>query len=220
MTFSILGYCETSGMLGLAIASSSVCVGSHCPWIRSGVGAVTVQYMADPAIGTEVLNLLDSGMSAANAVARVMTGRPHAEFRQVAAIDRNGATGQFTGGSVEEISATMEGTNCVASGNVLGAGEVPKAMIDCFECETREHLAERLMAALRAGVDAGGEDDPTHSAALLVVHERSWPLVNLRIDWSDLCPVESLTDLWSRYEPEMNAYVAWAIDPTEQQTGE
>ena len=100
MTFSILGYCGSTGMLGIAIASSSVCVGSHCPWVRTGVGAVTVQYMADPTIGFEVLDLLESGMSAADAVARVIDGRPHADYRQVAAIDCRGTTAHFTGRSM------------------------------------------------------------------------------------------------------------------------
>ena len=215
MTFSVLGYCRSTGMLGIAIASSSICVGSDCPWVRPGVGAVTVQYMADPTIGFEVLDLLESGMSAADAVARVIDGRPHADYRQVAAIDCKGTTAHFTGKSVEDINATVEGKRCVASGNVLGTTAVSKAMIDGFEAKTNEHLAERLMKALQVGVDAGSEKDPIHSAALLVVHEQPWPLVNLRVDWSDGRPVATLCDLWSRYEPEMNSYVTWAVNPTE-----
>jgi uncharacterized Ntn-hydrolase superfamily protein len=215
MTFSVLGYCGATGMVGIAIASSSICVGSDCPWVRPGVGAVTVQYMVDPTIGVDILNVLGSGMSAASAVADVMDGRSHADYRQVAAIDCKGATAHFTGKSVEDINATVEGKSCVASGNVLGTTAVSKAMIDCFEAKTSEHLAERLMGALQAGVEAGGEKDPIHSAALLVVHEQLWPLVNLRVDWSDHRPVETLYDLWSRYEPEMNSYVTWAINPTE-----
>jgi len=171
--------------------------------------------MADPTIGVDILDRMGGGMSAASAVTKAMDGRPHADYRQVAAIDCKGTTSHFTGGNVEEISATVEGQNCVASGNILGTTAVSKAMIDSFEAKTDEHLAERLMGALQAGVDAGGEKDPTHSAALLVVHEQSWPLVNLRVDWSDRRPVESLYDLWSRYEPEMNAYVTWAVNPAE-----
>jgi uncharacterized Ntn-hydrolase superfamily protein len=202
-------------MLGVAIASSSICVGSDCPWVRPGVGAVTVQYMADPTIGVDILDMLGGGRSTAGAVAEVMEGRPHAEYRQVAAIDHKGATAHFTGGNVEEISATAEGKSCVASGNVLGTMSVSQAMIESFESTTNDHLAERLMRALQAGVDAGGEKDLLHSAALLVVHEQPWPLVNLRVDWSDGRPVESLCDLWSRYEPEMDSYVTWAVNPTE-----
>jgi uncharacterized Ntn-hydrolase superfamily protein len=171
--------------------------------------------MADPTIGFEVLDLLESGMSAADAVARVIDGRPHADYRQVAAIDCKGTTAHFTGKNVEDINATVEGKSCVAGGNVLGTTAVSKAMIDGFEAKTNEHLAERLMGALQAGVDAGGEKDPIHSAALLVVHEQPWPLVNLRVDWSDGRTVEILYDLWSRYEPEMNSYVTWAVNPTE-----
>jgi uncharacterized Ntn-hydrolase superfamily protein len=215
MTFSVLGYCGSTGMLGIAIASSSICVGSDCPWVRPGVGAVTVQYMADPTIGVDILDMMGSGMSAAGAVTKIMNGRPHADYRQVAAIDCKGTTAHFTGKNVEEITATVERKSCVASGNVLGTTAVSTAMIDGFEAKTNEHLAERLMGALQAGVDAGGEKDPIHSAALLVVQEQPWPLVNLRVDWSDRRPVETLYDLWSRYEPEMNSYVTWAVNPTE-----
>jgi len=174
--------------------------------------------MADPTIGVDILNVMDGGMSAAGAVAKVMDGRSHADFRQIAAIDRNGTTAHFAGGNVEEISATVEAKSCVASGNVLATRMVAQSMADSFDSMAKEHLAERLMVALQAGVDAGGERDPIHSAALLVVHELPWPLVNLRVDWSDRRPVESLLDLWSRYRPEMNSYVTWAVNPTEAST--
>lgn len=171
--------------------------------------------MADPTIGVDILDMMGGGRSAADAVAKVMDGRPHADYRQVAAIDCKGTTAHFTGKNVEEITATVERKSCVASGNVLGTTAVSTAMIDGFEAKANEHLAERLMGALQAGVDAGGEKDPIHSAALLVVQEQPWPLVNLRVDWSDRRPVETLYDLWSRYEPEMNSYVTWAVNPTE-----
>ena len=88
MTFSIVGHCKRTGMQGVAITTSSICVGSRCPWVRSGVGAVTSQNVTDPAIGNEVLDLLADGISVADAVKRVMDDRPHAAYRQVAAVDR------------------------------------------------------------------------------------------------------------------------------------
>jgi uncharacterized Ntn-hydrolase superfamily protein len=75
------------------------------------------------------------------------------------------------------------------------------------------HLAERLLCALEAGVNAGGEEGPTHSAALLVTSEQSWPLVDLRVDWSD-DPVDELRALWSRYQPQMQDYLDRALNPS------
>ncbi len=213
MTFSILGFCEHTGMVGVATASSSVCVGSHCPWVRSGVGAVSVQYMADPTVAFDILDLLESGTDAAGAVAAAMNGRADANYRQVAAIDDSGSMAHYTGEHVEEIRSTVDGRYCVASGNVLGTSAVSRAMIDDFVSESGGHLANRLISALRAGLDAGGEKEALHSAALLIAHELQWPIVNLRVDWTEGCPVETLHELWLRYEPEVDSNVRWAIDP-------
>ena len=83
MTFSIIGYCQRTGMQGVAITTSSICVGSRCPRVRSGVGAVTSQNVTDPRIGNEILDLLSSGSTVADAVYEVMHDRPYAAYRQV-----------------------------------------------------------------------------------------------------------------------------------------
>jgi uncharacterized Ntn-hydrolase superfamily protein len=69
------------------------------------------------------------------------------------------------------------------------------------------------LRALRAGLDAGGEAGPVHSAGLLVVRDVSWPIVDLRIDWSDEDPVRALDSLWRRYAPQIDDYVRRALDP-------
>ena len=79
--------------------------------------------------------------------------------------------------------------------------------------EGRVHFAARLLRALRAGVEAGGEAGPIHSAGLLVVRDVSWPIVDLRVDWADDDPVGELTALWERYEPQVEDYVRRALDP-------
>lgn len=75
-------------------------------------------------------------------------------------------------------------------------------------------LAERLLAALRAGRDAGGEAGPVHSAGLLVVRSVEWPVVDLRIDWSEHDPIAELDRLYRRYAPQMDDYVRRALDPS------
>ena len=213
MTFSIVGHCTRTGMAGVAITTSSIAVGSRCPHVRAGAGAVATQNVTDPSIGPEVLALMASGSSAPDAVAKVMDGRPHAAFRQVAAVDLEGRVAHVTGDEILGTNAVCTGTGCVAAGNLLATTEVPEAMIRRFESGSGAHLAERLLAVLQSGIDAGGEEGPTHSAALLVAHEQRWPLVDLRVDWTESCPGQVLRALWDTYQPQMDAYSLRALNP-------
>jgi uncharacterized Ntn-hydrolase superfamily protein len=74
-------------------------------------------------------------------------------------------------------------------------------------------LGGRLLVAMRAGLAAGGEEGPVHSSGLLIVRDVSWPVANLRVDWSDADPIADLERLWALYEPQLEAYVTRAIDP-------
>ncbi len=212
MTFSIAGACERTAMAGVAITTSSISVGSRCPWVRAGAGAVATQNVTDPAIGDEVLELMAQGIDATAAVAAVMKGRPHAQYRQVTAVDLRGNTAEVTGSQILGSHAVSQGGYCVAAGNLLSSTDVPEAMTQAFSDYTDEHLAERLLRSLEAGVQAGGEEGPTHSAALLVAQTTPWPLVDLRVDWSD-DPVDELRQLWDRYQPQMQDYLNRALDP-------
>ena len=217
MTFSITATCGASGMSGIAITTSSISVGSRCPWVRAGAGACATQNSTDPTIGNDVLDLMASGHSASDSVATVMGGRRHADYRQVAAVDLHGRTGHFTGGKTLGVHAVTEGEACIAAGNLLSSNAVTTAMVQAFERSSGMHLATRLVLALDAGVEAGGEEGPTHSAALLVAHEQPWPLVDLRVDWSDQ-PVTELINCWQRYEPQIQDYVNRALDPASAPT--
>ncbi|MBO68245.1 MAG: fimbrial assembly protein FimA [Acidiferrobacteraceae bacterium] len=212
MTFSIVGYCKETGMNGVAITTSSICVGSRCPWVRAGVGAVTSQNVTDPSIGEDVLSALEAGLNAGDAITRVMENRPHAKYRQVAVVDNNGRTAHFTGSEILGVNKVSQGEYCIAAGNLLSVPDVTGAMVDDFQSTYNQHLAERLLSALEEGIKAGGEVGPTHSAALLVSHTCSWPLVDLRVDWSD-CPVAQLRQCWQKYLPQMNDYLTRALDP-------
>jgi len=212
MTFSIVGYCKETGMHGVAITTSSICVGSRCPWVRAGVGAVTSQNVTDPSIGNAVLAALETGLNANEAIDQVMENRPHAKYRQVAAVDSSGSTAHFTGSEILGINKVSQGEHCIAAGNLLSVPDVTVAMVDYFQSAHDQHLAERLLSALEKGVEAGGEVGPTHSAALLVSHICSWPLVDLRVDWSE-SPVAQLRQCWAEYLPQMNDYLTRALNP-------
>jgi uncharacterized Ntn-hydrolase superfamily protein len=177
-----------------------------------------------------VLAHLAAGASAEAALAAVMTDRPHSDYRQVAVVDLAGNVAHVTGAHILGTNAVATGadtgvdsgvgtgigtgTGCVAAGNLLSSRDVPTAMVASFAAGADLHLADRLLTALQAGIDAGGEEGPTHSAALLVAHRNSWPLVDLRVDWTEECPGLVLRRLWDAYEPQMEAYNLRALDPS------
>ncbi len=216
MTFSVLGHCNRTGMLGVAVTTSSICVGARCPWVRAGIGAVSTQNVTLPSIGPMVLDQIGHGMSAGQAIDQVIGRIEHREYRQVAAIDNRGRGGIYSGDKTLGTHAATIGNHCVAAGNLLRDSGLPDALVERFHGLAGSHLAERLLSSLEAGIhEAGGEEGPVHSAALLVHSDHGWPLVDLRVDWDESDPVGALRALWTDYEPQMNDYVLRALDPAQ-----
>lgn len=212
MTFSLVARCAESGMFGVAISSSSPAVAARCAYARAGVGAVASQNVTDPRLGPQGLDLMGQGMTAPEAIASMQGTAPHLAYRQVLAIDAAGQTAIHSGEKALGIWAEAQGRDVASGGNLLAHNEVPAAIVAAFEASSG-HLAERLISAMKAGRDAGGEAGPVHSAGLLLVHQQSWPLVDLRCDWTLACPIDALADLWDVYAPQVDAYVARALDP-------
>lgn len=213
MTFSIVGRCESSGMFGVAITTSSICVGARCPHARAGVGAVATQNVTDPSLGPRLLDQLQSGLNAAEAMHAITNQLEYADYRQLTAVDSKGNTAVHTGSKILGIHSESEGINCFAAGNLLDNNGVPGAMTRRFKELKNEHLASRLLQSLQAGLEAGGEQGEVHSAALLVVDQQPFPLVELRVDWDDN-PVHKLTSIWELYAPQMADYLTRAMNPT------
>ncbi|TWC34089.1 putative Ntn-hydrolase superfamily protein [Pseudomonas sp. SJZ079] len=213
MTFSIVGHCAETGQLGIAISSSSIAVGARCPWLRAGVGAVATQNITLPALGPQILDLLDAGQEPAAALDKALSSNGWSQYRQVAVIDSQGRSALFSGAQSLGISNALAGEHCVAAGNLLAGTEVIAAMVAAFE-QAEGSLPERLLAAMHAAVAAGGEAGPVHSAALSVVGELIWPIVDLRVDWADEDPIGRLDQLWQAYRPQMQDYLTRALNPT------
>lgn len=214
MTFSISGFCERTGMVGVAITTSSISVASRCPWIRAGVGAAATQNVTDPSLGNLMLDGLEQGKTPDQVINDLVSKREFIEYRQLALIDAQGRSASFTGAQTLGTNAVVQGNGCIAAGNLLITTDVPQAMADSFASNEPMHLAERLLVALQTGVDAGGEEGPVHSAGLKVAHIHPWPLVDLRVDWADDGPIAQLMELWKAYEPQMMDYNARAINPS------
>ncbi len=211
MTLSIAAWDKNSGQLGAAISSSSISVASRCLHWRAGVGIALSQNITDPRLGPRLLGLLDDGVEVGAAIDAVAASTPFIRFRQLGLVDASGNCGLYTGDAVLGCFAAASGEHCVAAGNLLANDGVPAAMVAAFD-SAGDSFGTRLLEALRAGVTAGGEAGPLHSAGLLIGGEPSWPLAELRIDW-DEDPIEKMLAGWRVYEPQIDAYVTRAYAP-------
>lgn len=214
MTFSLVARCADTGMFGVAISSSSPAVAARCSYARAGVGAVASQNITDPTLGPMGLDLMEQGMSAGDAIAEIQKRGKFIEYRQVLAVDRFGRTAIHSGPNSLGIWTQAMAENVASGGNLLANDGVPQAIVDGF-LSSSGHLGDRLIAAMRAGLAAGGESGPVHSAGLKLVDRVSWPVADLRCDWTEDCPLEAIATAWDVYKPQLDAYIQRALDPRE-----
>lgn len=213
MTFSIIARCAETGMMGIAISSSSPAVAARCAHARAGVGVVATQNITDPALGPKGLDLMAGGLSAGEALAELLGGYDHAPWRQVMLLDARGGTAQHSGEHTLGINNLAHGNQCAAGGNLLANTSIPAAMVAAFETMPG-HLGDRLLSAMKAALDAGGEAGPVHSAGMLIVRDVSWPVADLRVDWAEDDPIGELEALWGIYKPQLEDYVTRALNPS------
>ena len=151
MTFSLVGMCRRTGMFGAAVTTSSIAVGSRCPYARAGVGAVLTQHRTDPQLGPRGLDLLAAGHSASQVVQALAQDTPSIGWRQLAVIDKGGDTAFYHGDKIRSIHAASQGDAVCAIGNIIRNADIPYAMVEAFRHDPEEHLAERLRESGRDG---------------------------------------------------------------------
>jgi uncharacterized Ntn-hydrolase superfamily protein len=212
MTFSIAARCARTHMFGVAIASSSPAVAARCAHARARVGAVATQNITDPALGPRILDSLARGLGAGPALEDALRSTAFGAYRQLVVLGGHGPPAVHSGTHALGLASSAIGSDSAAAGNLLGHADVPAAMVGAFEAAGGP-LGARLLHALRAGAARGGEAGPIHSAGLLVVREVSWPIVDLRVDWSDHDPLGALAATWEIYAPQIDDYVRRALDP-------
>lgn len=201
-------------MFGVAVSSSSPAVAARCAYARAGVGAVASQNVTDPTLGPRALDLMALGASAPQVIEALRGSTEHLEYRQVLAVDWLGRSAIHSGAKALGIFADARGENVASGGNMLADAAVPAAMVDAFT-NSEGHLGDRLLVAMNAAISLGGEQGPVHSAGLRLVDKVSWPVADLRVDWTEGCPVAELGALWVLYKPQLHAYLMRALDPTE-----
>jgi uncharacterized Ntn-hydrolase superfamily protein len=173
---------------------------------------VATQNVTDPALGPRLLDLLDQGLTAQQALAGVTAATPDIGWRQVLVVDRAGGTAAFTGDRALGVHGQVQGDGVVAGGNLLAGPGVPAAMIAAYRAATGP-FGDRLLAGLTGGLAAGGEAGPVHSAGMKIVDRLTWPLVDLRVDWAETDPVTQLHKAWQVYAPQAEDYVRRAQSP-------
>lgn len=187
MTFSIVGADPQAGDWGIAVASKFPAVGAVVPWGRAGAGAVATQSWANTSFGPDGLDLMAGGLSAQDALERVLAADEGREDRQVGMVDAAGRAVTFTGSKCMDWAGGLSGDGFACQGNILVGSEVVAAMDETFRA-TEGDLVDRLLAALAAGDAAGGDRRGRQSAALLVVRAgggyegRNDRYVDLRVD--------------------------------------
>lgn len=170
-TFSIVACDLAAGEWGVAVQSKFLGVGSVVPWAKAGVGAVATQARANTTYGPRGLELMESGVSAPEAVRQLTAADPDRAVRQVAMVDANGNVSAFTGPDCMNWAGHVTGKGFSCQGNILAGPQVVEGIANAY-CQADGDLADRLIAALQGGQTAGGDSRGRQSAAIMVVKEK------------------------------------------------
>lgn len=182
MTFSILAFDPAEGLLGMAQASSPMAVGARCLHLRPGIGVVASQGSTDPVLGARLLGPLTRGKPPEAALS-ALEGTPLLESSQLGVVDSAGRVAAFTGPGPAPEKGHLQGEHFVVLGNHLASPQVLPAMLAAFFAAPRKPCEARLMAAVIAGRDAGGDRSGCRSAAIRVAGADAPPRTDLRVDW-------------------------------------
>jgi uncharacterized Ntn-hydrolase superfamily protein len=182
MTFSIVAHCHRTGMLGVAVATAVPAVGSMCPYVKGGVGAVSTQSWVNPYLAIDALRLMQEGRSGPEALDVVIAKDEGRDTRQIGVVDARGRSAAWSGRACTDWFGQIVEPHFAAQGNMLVSAPTIDAMAQAFRDSDALDLAERLMRALEAGEAAGGDKRGRQSASLTVHHAEDYPLLDLRVD--------------------------------------
>ncbi|WP_053960282.1 DUF1028 domain-containing protein [Sulfobacillus thermosulfidooxidans] len=195
-TFSITARCSETGQLGIAVSTKVPAVGMLCPFVESGVGAIATQSFVNPYLGIWGLEYMRQNHNAEETLEFLKTLDPGFDYRQLAIVDRWGNAAAFSGNACDTWYGHRVGPNYAVAGNMLVNEDTILAMEQSFQRTAGESLAERLIKALLAGQEAGGDKRGKQSAALKVFGTESYPLLELRVDEHP----DPVQELWRIYQ--------------------
>lgn len=171
-TFSIVARDPANGDLGIAVQSRFLAVGAIVPYAQAGVGAIALQAFPDSRQGPVAIDMMKAGSSASETIDRLMESDEGRGLRQIGAVDAQGQSACHTGADCLSWAGHIPGEDFAAQGNMLVGERTVAAMAETFQKTTGE-LADRLMAALAAAQNAGGDARGKQSAAILVVRDKA-----------------------------------------------
>ena len=218
MTYTILAKCPETNRLGVAIATYSLGVGGYCPFFARDKAVLSTQAFANPALGPLALASLTSGRSPKQALDDLAAADPGFAYRQVSIVAADGDVAMHTGGNCRTWAGHETGDGFAAFGNVLAGEATVRAITEAYRASAGKELAERLLLALQAGHDAGGQAAadgtalPERSAALVVRGQDITRDIDLRVDLHDSAVTE-LRRVHAGYAPYVEYYALRANDP-------
>lgn len=212
MTFTVIACCPRSGKAGFCQATSTPAVGWRCADVVPGRGVLTVQAHGDSRQLLRARALLAAGRSPEEVLQDLSSSDSFFEFRQIALIDFDGKVATHTGSRARSWAGEIVGNNFIATGNVLIGRQVLEAMAEAFQASAAEDLEDRLLRAVEAGRDAGGQEEGQTSCALLVYEKHQFPIVNLRVD-VDAEPIGAMRKIFDWFRPLIPYYVERTLDP-------
>jgi uncharacterized Ntn-hydrolase superfamily protein len=211
MTFSIVARCPRTGQYGVGVATYSPNVGRSCPVVVANRGAASMQAMVNPALNVMAAEMMAKGISAKKIIAELLECDPRPDSRQILMVDVYGQAHAVTGACNPAYAGHHVGAGYACGGNVLASEAVVKAMAASYEATVDLALSERLVRALEAARDAGGQPEGQTSAALLVYGQRPFSLVDLRVELDDE-PVGELRRIWDWYQPMLPYFETYLPD--------
>jgi uncharacterized Ntn-hydrolase superfamily protein len=201
MTWSILAHDPRTGAFGVTVSTCALAVGASCPFVRAGVGAVSTQSFTNRYLGPAVLDALERGLAPEAAIASALAGDANSAYRQIHAIDRHGRSAAWTGSSCVIWAGSASAPGFSVAGNMLaGAAVVADTLASLQAAAPELPLSERMMQAMEAGQQAGGDRRGKQSAAMKLITTEDFPDLDLRVDdhAEPLPELRRLLGLWHR----------------------
>lgn len=206
-TFSIAARCPRTGMLGVAISTAVPGVGALTSFVAPKVGAIATQSWVNPYLGIDGLVLLGEGLSADDALAKLIAADPGCSARQVGIVDGQGRAAAYSGADCTGWFGHIVGEGFTVQGNMLTGADVVERMASAARETADLDLCERLMTALEAGQAAGGDKRGKQSAALKVFDVEAYPYLDLRVD-EHAAPVAELRRVFEVAKRQLLPFVS------------
>lgn len=182
MTYSIVARDPKSGDFGIAVASRFFAVGALVPHMEGGVGAIATQAFVNPLYGTMGLEMLKSGRGTMEIIDELLEMDQGNHSRQLHLIDHSGQNTAHTGDQCIDWAGHLVADNVSVAGNMLAGPAVVEETLEDYLKNNELPLVERLLSAMEAGENAGGDKRGRQSAALRIVKTESHPWLDLRVD--------------------------------------